>query len=306
MDYDVILASYNGSKYIEEQILSILGQTVRPKAIYIRDDCSSDDTIAIIENIAKEFDNIILLDDNLGNLGYVKNFEVLVKSVRSKYFFFSDQDDIWLENKAETMLNNIIDENKSSCFSNAYVTDSQLRIQGSKLDDSIYYKLNKKNGILVNNFVTGATLLCKSDFVISLLPFPDGIPHDYWIAANSEVRGELCYVNNELIYYRQHDDNLIGSNIGEGYIARIRKSLTKDNVKKRKAAIFEKVRLLREINNRNGDIKISKDVATIIESRYYCYYNHGSFITIFQLFKLMNIKEFIYLLYDVFKLRKSQ
>ncbi|PHX05765.1 glycosyltransferase [Vibrio splendidus] len=305
MDYDVILASYNGSQYIKDQILSILGQTIRPQAIYIRDDCSSDNTIEIVKDLAKDFDNIFVVDDDLGNLGYVKNFEVLVQSVRSKYFFFSDQDDIWLESKAEKMLKNIIDKNKFSCFSNAYVTDSQLNIKGRKLDDSVYDKLHEKNIILADNFVTGATLLCETDFVTSLLPFPVGIPHDFWIAANSEIRGELCYVKDELIYYRQHDSNLIGSDVGEGYIARFLQSLTNNNVKQRRAAVVEKFRLLNEISSRYANIAISKDVVTLIKKRYYCYSNEVNFRTLLKLSKVMGIKNFIYLLYDVLKLNSK-
>ena len=98
---EILMATYNGEKYIGEQINSIINQTYTNWNLLIRDDGSKDKTLNIIKKYEKMDNRIILIRDNKDNLGFVKNFEELLKKSRTEFVMFSDQDDYWLENKIE-------------------------------------------------------------------------------------------------------------------------------------------------------------------------------------------------------------
>ena len=100
---DILLATYNGEKYLQEQIESILNQTYTDFRLLISDDASTDNTIKIIEEYAKK-DKRILTFVQKENLGVIKNFEFLLNKVENEYFMFSDQDDIWMKEKIEKSL----------------------------------------------------------------------------------------------------------------------------------------------------------------------------------------------------------
>lgn len=214
MNYDVIIATYNGEKYVIEQLESIVNQTIKPTNIYIRDDGSQDNTIKILESFKNACNVNIEIISGQGNLGYIKNFEKLVGYTVSEIVFFSDQDDIWTENKAALMLCHFENEKVNVNFSDAYLINDKKEILGglwdyvrhtSKLDE---INLDK---IIINNIVTGATLAVRRNFLIGLLPFPDSIPHDHWIAANAVASNCLSSCVDKLVLYRQHDNNQIGA-----------------------------------------------------------------------------------------------
>lgn len=214
MNYDVIIATYNGEKYIIEQLESIVNQTIKPSNIYIRDDGSQDKTVEIVKDfILKSEINIELKNDGL-NLGYIKNFEKLIEFTKSEIIFFSDQDDIWVSKKAELLINKFKDDNTSVVFSDAYLINNNKERLGTLWEHVNYHpKLNNRNleNVLINNIVTGATVAVERSFLISLLPFPDAVPHDHWISSNAVIKDCLSYCDEKLILYRQHDNNQIGA-----------------------------------------------------------------------------------------------
>lgn len=219
MNYDVILATYNGEKYVVEQLDSIINQTVKPANIYIRDDGSQDKTVEIIKNYILNAEtnepeiNIEFKDDGL-NVGYIKNFEKLVGFAVSEFVFFSDQDDIWIVNKAECLLNKLKDDSVSVVFSDAYLVNNNKEILGTLWGYVNYLPATNSitiDKILINNVVTGATLACRRSFLINLLPFPALVPHDHWISSNAVIKNCLNFCEEKLILYRQHENNQIGA-----------------------------------------------------------------------------------------------
>lgn len=103
---DILMATYNGEKYISEQLESIIGQDFKDWKLFIRDDGSKDNTIHIIDNYMKKFpDKIELIDNYNRNLGVKLNFGELMKRSKNQYCMFSDQDDVWLPNKISITLN---------------------------------------------------------------------------------------------------------------------------------------------------------------------------------------------------------
>ena len=128
------MATYNGEKYLAEQLDSIINQTYHNWNLLIRDDNSTDKTLEIIQNYHKKDKRIKILKDDKGNLGIVKNFEELLKNSESEFIMFSDQDDYWLENKIEkyvAILNTSSEDilkKPMLIHSNSFICDDNLEI----------------------------------------------------------------------------------------------------------------------------------------------------------------------------------
>jgi len=123
---DVLLATYNGEKYLAEQIESILNQTYKNIRILISDDCSKDNTREIIKEYQKK-DSRIHAYFQENNLGYIKNFEFLIKQVESNMFMLSDQDDVWLPEKIEKSAELMKRENADLVFGDLEIVDQNLK-----------------------------------------------------------------------------------------------------------------------------------------------------------------------------------
>ena len=211
---EILMATYNGEKYIKEQIDSIINQTYKNWELLIRDDGSKDKTIKILREYQKRDVRIKLLEDNKGNLGFVKNFEELLKNSYENFVMFSDQDDIWVENKLDMYLK-MIEKIKNKGFmihSDAILFDKN---KSNILKDTFISKkaINKGlENVFFNYFVQGATILISKEIKNFILPFPKEVYlHDRYIHLISELFFERIFVNKALIYYRQHGDNQIGA-----------------------------------------------------------------------------------------------
>ena len=211
---DILMATYNGEKYLVEQLDSIINQTYRNWNLLIRDDNSTDKTLEIIQNYHKKDKRIKILKDNKGNLGIVRNFEELLKSSESEFIMFSDQDDIWVENKLDMYLK-MIEKIKNKGFmihSDAILFDKN---KSNILKDTFISKKAINRGlenVFFNYFVQGATILISKEIKNFILPFPKEVYlHDRYIHLISELFFERIFVNKALIYYRQHGDNQIGA-----------------------------------------------------------------------------------------------
>ena len=211
---DILMATYNGQKYLVEQLDSIINQTYHNWNLLIRDDNSTDKTLEIIQNYHKKDKRIKILKDNKGNLGIVRNFEELLKSSESEFIMFSDQDDIWVENKLDMYLK-MIEKIKNKGFmihSDAILFDKN---KSNILKDTFISKkaINKGlENVFFNYFVQGATILISKEIKNFILPFPKEVYlHDRYIHLISELFFERIFVNKALIYYRQHGDNQIGA-----------------------------------------------------------------------------------------------
>ena len=216
---DILLATYNGEKYVGEQIESILTQTYKNINLIISDDKSQDNTRKIIEEYTKKDQRITIFFQE-ENLGYIKNFEFLIKQVKSNYFMLSDQDDVWLPEKVEKSIKKLKEENADLVFGDLEVVDQSLHTIYPSFGD--FMKLNRKikkckNSYEMNylyNCVTGCTLLAKSKTIQDFMPIPANskyVVHDHWIALMTSLHGKLAYIPEKLIKYRQHGDNQIGT-----------------------------------------------------------------------------------------------
>lgn len=217
MKIDILLATYNGEKYLEEQLESILNQSFTDFRLLISDDGSTDSTREILNKYAEKDDRIVLFFQS-ENLGVVKNFEFLMNKVESEYFMFSDQDDVWKKDKISNSINLMVKEKSDLVYSDLEVVDGQLNL----LNNS-YWKLkgftkkiryNNFESLFLNNYITGSTMLVKSKWLEKILPLPHNskyILHDYWTALIVSKFGKMSYLKETQVMYRQHDSNEIGS-----------------------------------------------------------------------------------------------
>ncbi len=215
---DILLATYNGEKYLVEQLESILSQTYSNFRLLISDDCSTDGTRKILEEY-KNRDSRIQLFFQGKNLGVIKNFEYLLKKVENNYYMLSDQDDIWKENKIEKSIEKLENSESDLVYTDLEVVDENLNVTYEsywKLK-GIYKKIKKYNNfeaLYLNNFITGCTLLSKKEYIKDILPLPNTskfVLHDYWISLVISQKGKISYIEEPLIKYRQHKNNKIGS-----------------------------------------------------------------------------------------------
>lgn len=205
----IAMASYNGSKYITEQLDTILNQTYQNIEIVIVDDCSKDDTVSIIKNWQAKYPRIKLFE-NVENLGVTKTFEKAI-SLSSGYFIaISDQDDIWELNKIEILINEIGEFD--AVYSNSLLVDAK----GNSLNKSFTTIMNMKTyksgaPFLLSNSVPGHTILMKRAFVEKILPFPHNLLFDLWIGFCAAGNNGIKFVDKTLVKYRQHETNTIGT-----------------------------------------------------------------------------------------------
>lgn len=209
----IALATYNGEKFIDAQIKSILEQSYQDFEIIICDDCSTDQTVDIIKTIK---DNRIKLFQNERNIGFKKNFEKIINKCKGEYIAFCDQDDVWLPNHLLDLITNIKDNvfiGGNAIIVNQNLEDMNITMLNSLGVDFLPAKDNWFKFLLFTNVFQGTASLAKSEFLQSLLPFPDTIKfHDHWIAINAAILNKVTYINLPLLKYRQHLNNVTYNN----------------------------------------------------------------------------------------------
>ena len=208
----VALCTYNGAEYLREQIESIFAQTVVPDEIIVTDDRSTDATAAILEEYAKTTSLRYVINDT--QLGFVKNFEKAISLCSGEYIVLADQDDVWLPEKIEMLLNKI--EDNLLVYSDAELVDSKLIPLGKRLLNPAKTKTIEGNGnnkaFVFGNCVSGNTMLFRKELADLALPIPADIPfHDAYLAFYASTCGAIQYVDKALVLYRQHGNNITDS-----------------------------------------------------------------------------------------------
>jgi glycosyltransferase involved in cell wall biosynthesis len=201
----VAMAVFNGEEYIGEQISSILAQLNKDDELVISDDNSTDNTKAIILDFCETNSQIKFLKGPCN--GVIQNFENAIYACSGDIIFLCDQDDVWLLNKKETVLEALCKSEADLVLHDAFVTDSKLNI----IQSSFFEMRGSKAGFLHNylkNSYMGCCMAFKSDFRKVFLPFPKNIPmHDQWIGLMAEYFGSVHFIKVPLIKYRRHSGN---------------------------------------------------------------------------------------------------
>lgn len=217
----VAICTYNGQRYLQEQLASITAQTRLPDQLIATDDCSSDDTVKLLREFQRAAPFPVGVLVNPENLGYVKNFEKAIGLCPGDIVVLSDQDDVWKpERLAETERFFVKNPEVDAVFSNAELVDESLQPFSYDLWEAIEFTDLEKRSIetgdasrvlLRRNVVTGATMAFRGQLKSRLLPIPPIWVHDEWLAAIIAATGIIQFIPNKLIYYRQHSGNQIGA-----------------------------------------------------------------------------------------------
>jgi len=199
----VCIASYNGEKYIKEQLSSILEELSQYDEIVISDDGSVDDTLAIIHSFN---DSRIRLIENSNRQGIVSNFENALKNARGEYIFLSDQDDVWIAGKIEKFMLQF-QKGYRLILSDAIVVNETLE----EIHDSYFSIVESRSGFrrnMIRNSYLGCCMAFHRDVLLVALPFPSGIiMHDIWIGLVGEIVSNPIFIEDKLIQYRRHGLN---------------------------------------------------------------------------------------------------
>ena len=204
MKISITMTTYNGEKYLKQQIESILSQLQDNDELIISDDASSDSTLEIIS--LYKYPNIRVYKNNK-RLGIVKNFENAIMQSKGDIIVLTEQDDIWEANKLE-----IIRHYFKKTICNILVSDAFIiNAKGNVICNSFYEFRHSGPGIFKNiykNTYIGCCMAFRSTLKPFILPIPENIPmHDMWIGLLGEVFGKTLFIEDKLIYYRIHKDN---------------------------------------------------------------------------------------------------
>lgn len=223
----ICIATYNGEKYLKEQLNSLVSETLQPYEVVLQDDCSSDNTVEIAKTYQDRLNLKIFINET--NLGFTKNFESVLSKATGDFIAPCDQDDIWKADKLELLLIHIGDS--SLIYANSLLVDEN----GQSLDKTLSQKLRNnfiysQSGLnfVFDNTVSAHAMLFKRKILRYIFPFPKITYFDSFIAATSASFGGVKFLDENLVLYRQHQTN------------------TLSKIKSKKLSIFEKIKIKTE------------------------------------------------------------
>ncbi len=203
----IILPTYNGERFLKKQLDSLFAQTCQDFEIIVADDVSSDATVQILKSYISH-DNFHY-SINPQNLGFIRNFSSAVKLAKGRYIAPCDQDDIWLPEKLQTLLNEADDH--LLVYSNSELVDENGRPLGKSLRDSLkinFISGNNHRAFYYSNCVAAHTMLFRRDLLHYIDTLPDSIYHDHWLAYLASRLGTIHAVDKKLVLYRRHDSSV--------------------------------------------------------------------------------------------------
>jgi glycosyltransferase involved in cell wall biosynthesis len=220
MNISLAMCTYNGEKFLAEQLSSIRQQTRLPDEMVVCDDGSCDSTFLLLQEFARHSPFPVQLVRNDKNLGPAQNFAKAIALCRGGIVVLCDQDDIWKPDKVAMLAQCFAsDPQVGLVFTNATVVDAQGRNLGYDLFHSVRFGRQERQWItqgqcwrvfLRHNVVTGATMAFSRHFVADILPIPELWMHDGWIAFCIGVLAKIVLLDKAVINYRQHHGQQIG------------------------------------------------------------------------------------------------
>jgi len=240
MGLSVALCTYNGERFVEQQLKSIATQDRLPDELVVSDDCSSDRTVEIIERFAETAPFPVRLSVNRDTVGSTRNYCAAISRCQEEIIFLSDQDDVWLPRKVATVERSLIHSDAVGfVFSDAVRIDDRSQPIGQTLWQAIRFSSRERRlmsagrnfEVLVRrNTVTGATMAFRAKFKDWILPIPSEWVHDGWIALLISAFAECRLVDEPLVLYRQHADQQLGEQRRNFYRQyRVAKSMTQSD-----------------------------------------------------------------------------
>ena len=255
MRISIAMATYNGARYLQEQLVSFLCQTRQPDELVVCDDGSTDDTLKILESFRKNAPFAVHVYRNETNLGYIKNFEKALSLCTGDIIFLSDQDDVWFDSKIERIsLEFILHETTWVVVNDAELVHADLKSTRLTIAGQLV-----SAGIGVDQLHHGCCIALRSEFKQIVLPIPCKIySHDGWINALGNALHRRHFVSDVLQFYRRHGLNTSASSTSSTRVATqwrlLREKMKWSNIKRDPRAASA-VRL-EQINAIKGRLKM--------------------------------------------------
>lgn len=216
----VLLAAYNGENYIREQLESLHNQTFQDFVCYIHDDGSRDGTMDILKEYENMYPEQFVIMDGTATGSSKANFMFMLDKVIGQYgyYMFCDQDDVWIPEKIEMLYSRILQEPEEvPCvvYSDMKVVDESLHMIADSFAD--YTHIIPEEAVFPNTALRGYAAGCSMLFNVSLarlIVVKDTtklLMHDWWVMLVASLMGKICYIEQPLVLYRQHSNNIMGA-----------------------------------------------------------------------------------------------
>ena len=219
---DILLATYNGEAYLENQLLSLLSQTFKDWHLHVHDDGSTDGTLAILRAFESQDNRITIINDGVKCGGAANNFLHLLNYAKSELVIFCDQDDIWFENKLALLANEFegaVNE-PLAVFCNGFAYSEDLGIINEKITST--FPNNLKEQLFLNAGIQGCSLMFNRALLNKLHTIPEiNAMHDHFITLGAISFGRLKYLDKSLMLYRQFHANKATTNINYSISKRV-------------------------------------------------------------------------------------
>ena len=207
----VVMCTYNGGRFLAEQLESICGQTYDKLQIIVVDDASTDNSYEIVKHYAEK-DKRIQPYQNNNNLGFNLNFNKACRLASGDFIAIADQDDIWELTKIEKLLAKINQDPGTllvHCISARFEKSGKFRLKSHKL---VNYLAGKDvRNFFLSNYISGHNILLRRSLLEKSLPFPGNVYYDWWLAAIASCNGKIETVPEILVWHRMHDSNATGA-----------------------------------------------------------------------------------------------
>lgn len=216
MKVNILMSTYNGQQFLAEQIRSIQEQTFSDWTLLIRDDGSSDQTKTLLQDFARQDSRIRLIDlEEQNNLGVIKSFHRLVQYEKADYYFFSDQDDVWLPDKLAVSLQEAQSyptDQPLMVYMDLTVVNQDLQVMTESMIRSQSHHANTELvQELTENTVTGGVAMINHTLAELWSGTEDVLMHDWYLALLASALGKLVFIDKPGELYRQHADNVLGA-----------------------------------------------------------------------------------------------
>ncbi len=220
----IVMSCYNGGRFVEEQIASIQKQTRTDWTLLVRDDGSADNTVAVVDAMAARDSRIVRLSDGRGQLGPAASFGTVLEhafAAGARYVALADQDDVWHRDKLEREIELLETREAVIGPDVPLLVHSDLTVVGEDLmvihpsflrfQGLLHVEDVPVRKLLVQNFVTGCTTVLNRALLQWALPFPAVLMHDWWLALCASALGEILFLPDATLLYRQHAANAVGA-----------------------------------------------------------------------------------------------